>query len=36
MAPNPARAGQIEYRVVYAMNVDGAIWAGSGTYLIRN
>jgi hypothetical protein len=36
LVPNPAKGGQLERNVGYAVNVDGAIWAGSGTYLIRN
>jgi hypothetical protein len=36
VVPNPAKGGQLERNVGYAVNVDGAIWAGSGTFLILN
>ncbi len=32
---NPAKGGQIEDKVSYTMKVNGTIWAGSGTYLVR-
>jgi Single Cache domain 2 len=32
---NPAKGGQIEDKVSYGMKVNGNLWAGSGTYLVR-
>lgn len=33
--PNPAKGGQIESKVGYAMKLDKNVWVGSGTYLIN-
>lgn len=32
---NPAKGGQVEDKVSYVMRVNGTLWAGSGTYVVR-
>ncbi len=32
---NPAKGGLVEHKVAYATKVSGALWALSGTYLVR-
>jgi len=32
---NPAKGGQVEDKVGYALKVNGTTWAGSGTYSVR-
>ena len=32
---NPAKGGLVEHKVTYFTKVNGAVWAGSGTYLVR-